>query len=99
MFLELPRGQAYELVSKHQGALQTNRYWVDLMSGLMLDSIPEKGVDYIRDFIPLVRSVQVKTLVAHNMFRANGDVQSALDNKETRHLCLGACARFVPQQY
>jgi len=29
------------------------------MSGLQLDSIPEKGVDYIRDFVPLVRSIQV----------------------------------------
>ena len=55
--------QAYELVSKHQGALQTNRYWVDLMSGLQLDSIPEKGVDYIRDFVPLVRSIQVCVLI------------------------------------
>jgi hypothetical protein len=32
---------------------------VDLMSGLQLDSIPEKGIDYIRDFVPLVRAIQV----------------------------------------
>lgn len=51
---------AYELVSKHQGALQTNRYWVDLMSGLQLDSIPEKDINYIRDFVPLVRSIEVE---------------------------------------
>jgi hypothetical protein len=29
------------------------------MSGLQLDSIPEKGIDYIRDFVPLVRAIQV----------------------------------------
>ena len=50
--------QAYELVSKHQGALQTNRYWVDLMSGLQLDAVADKTVDYVRDFVPLVKSIQ-----------------------------------------
>jgi len=50
---------AYELVSKHQGALQTNRYWVDLMSGLQLDAVADKTVDYVRDFVPLVKSIQV----------------------------------------
>lgn len=51
---------AYELVSKHQGALQTNRYWIDLMSGLQLDALGDKNVDYIRDFVPLVKSIQVR---------------------------------------
>jgi len=37
------------------------RYWVDLMSGLQLDSIPEKDINYIRDFVPLVRSIEVCT--------------------------------------
>jgi hypothetical protein len=44
------RVQAYELVSKHQGALQTNRYWVDLMSGLQASS---QKSGYSRSLLPL----------------------------------------------
>jgi len=51
---------AYELVSKHQGALQTNRYWIDLMSGLQLDALADKNVDYIRDFVQLVNLIEVR---------------------------------------
>ena len=40
-----------------------SRSLLTLMSGLQLDSIPEKGVDYIRDFVPLVRSIQVCVLI------------------------------------
>ena len=70
---------AYELVSKHQGALQTNRYWVDLMSGLQLDGMPDKTVDYIRDFVPLVNSIRVS------------DVQAMLENLSVDEQDIWSC--------
>ncbi|EKX47207.1 hypothetical protein GUITHDRAFT_159585 [Guillardia theta CCMP2712] len=65
------RSAAYELVSKHQGGLQTNRYWVDLMAGIQLDAIPNKDISYISDFVPMVQSIQV------------WDVQSMMEHLST----------------
>jgi len=55
---------AFELCSKHAGAMQTNRYWVDLMSGLQLGVMPDKDERYIADFIPIVQAIQVHDLQA-----------------------------------
>eukprot|EP00293_Proteomonas_sulcata_P011156 CAMPEP_0184289098 /NCGR_PEP_ID=MMETSP1049-20130417/1555_1 /TAXON_ID=77928 /ORGANISM="Proteomonas sulcata, Strain CCMP704" /LENGTH=788 /DNA_ID=CAMNT_0026595753 /DNA_START=1 /DNA_END=2369 /DNA_ORIENTATION=- len=54
------RSAAYELISRHQGALQTTRYYVELMSGLQFDEIANKDQTFLRDFVQIVQAVQVE---------------------------------------
>lgn len=42
-----------------QGAMQTNRHWVDMMSGLQLSEVPGKDLRSISDFTRIVQAVQV----------------------------------------
>jgi len=70
---------AYELISRHEGALQTNRYWVELMSGLQLECVPGKDPSYYRDFAPMIQSVHV------------GDVQAMLDCLATDEQGMWTC--------
>lgn len=52
------------------------------MSGLQLDAIPDKNVDYIRDFVALVKSIQV------------GDVQEMIEtlsiDQDVMWSCIGS---------
>lgn len=50
------------IVNKHNNEAQLNRYWTDLMSGIQLDALPAKDINFVRDFLPLVQSITVKDL-------------------------------------
>jgi hypothetical protein len=50
------------IVNKHNNEAQLNRYWTDLMSGIQLDALPTKDINFVRDFLPLVQSITVKDL-------------------------------------
>ena len=39
--------------------MQTNKHWVDMMSGLQLDEVPGKDLRSISDFTRIVQAVQV----------------------------------------
>lgn len=53
------RSAQYELISKFQGAMQTNKHWVDMMSGVQLEEAESKDLRSISDFTKVVEAVQV----------------------------------------
>ena len=48
--------------NRHEGDLQSCRYWADLMSGLQLESVPKSGPLSVTDFGAMVDSFRVEDL-------------------------------------
>eukprot|EP00903_Cladosiphon_okamuranus_P006624 g6470.t1 len=50
------------LINRHEGDLRTNAYWCDLLSGLQMDSLPDKDLSCVNDFVSVVNAVTAQDL-------------------------------------